>query len=857
MDHLAETFNDKGLPVTAGHGQLGKATLSLLWIAVSLCFFATETPREALAQDTATLPFSYSIGPETHLSPSPDILMDNAWNFQSQGGNLYLTGFDASTFKWKVCQGANLDSLYCHYYATNPALPPPTTSPGWPSLGGDGQGSYWPDGIYADPSGTWYITVHVEFNYNNKQPNSSHFRGIGLATSKDQGHNWLWQGWIVTSSNPTDSPNEYPGMYYDNGPGDDKIVVDTKSGYIYLFYQETWVRKADSVRSETIRVARSPIHSNMAVGTWGKWYDGNWDQPGLGGLASDVFFGNDSAQVSYDSYLSQFIEFGKTGDTDPRGGRSMIATASSLALENWTPQQQLESNFLKWYNQAIDPTHLDEDIIGKSFRVYVSASGGNTKGAEYYPFSLSSGRTTSPIDNIPYPVEPVNDCNPAWRMNDVAQGARTMASSDNGNAPSNATDGDLSTPWIAANGLFPQTLTVDLGASVPLGSVKQVWNERDDSTFAYQILGSNDNVKWTVLADRSDGVTRPPGETQLVAPLAAYVTDDLSGVSADTTLDNVYGSYRYVRLNVTGETNDHWASSAEFSVYLAEDIALGRYGSANSYTTGNPPNSAIDRKLNTAWVASGIPSPSSPQTLTIDLEVPQPLGTIIQRFNDTDNSKYYFSLRGSDDGSKWSTLVDYTGTGIEGPVSVSTVSGAHRYVQLYITRITNGHPASSREFEIYYPSDGPIVSGKSYKIINLNSGLLLDNPGKEGYQAQMDQATDGSTQDCKGTPCSRQIWRAGYLGENEWSFTNDRSGYVLEVLGASTQQGAAIDQGEGGGGSNQAWILESSGVGTYRLRNVKSNMYMDVTRSLTSVGALIHQWPGRDASQEWAFIPTN
>jgi len=646
-------------------------------------------------------------------------------------------------------------------------------------------------------------------------------------------------------------------MYYDNGPGDDKIVVDTKSGYIYLFYQETWVRKVDSVRSETIRVARSPIRSNMAVGTWGKWYDGNWDQPGLGGLASDVFFGNDSAQVSYDSYLSQFIEFGKTGDTDPRGGRSMIATASSLALENWTPQQQLESNFLKWYNQAIDPTHLDEGIIGKSFRVYVSASGGNTKGAEYYPFSLSSGRTTSPIDNIPYPVEPVNDCNPAWRMNDVAQGARTMASSNNGNAPSNATDGDLSTPWIAANGLFPQTLTVDLGASVPLGSVKQVWNERDDSTFAYQILGSNDNVKWTVLADRSDGVTRPPSETQLAAPLAAYVTDDVSGVSADTTLDNVYGSYRYVRLNVTGETNDHWASSAEFSVYLAEDIALGRYGSASSYTTGNPPNSAIDRKLNTAWVALGIPSPSSPQTLTIDLGVPQPLGTIIQRFNDTDNSKYYFSLRGSDDGSKWSTLVDYTGTGIEGPVSVSTVSGIHRYVQLYITRITNGHPASSREFEIYYPSHGPIVSGKSYKIINLNSGLLLDNPGKEGYQAQMDQAMDGSTQDCKGTPCSRQIWRAGYLGENEWSFTNDRSGYVLEVLGASTQQGAAIGQGEGGGGSNQAWILESSGVGTYRLRNVKSNMYIDVTRSLTSVGALIHQWPGRDASQEWAFIPTN
>ena len=107
-----------------------------------------------------------------------------------------------------------------------------------------------------------------------------------------------------------------------------------------------------------------------------------------------------------------------------------------------------------------------------------------------------------------------------------------------------AVDSNVSTFWCAEGEFFPQWLAVDLGLSCALQTIRQRFHDADNSNFKYIIEGSNDNQTWTVLADNS-----------------------ISGRTGQTFTDTISGSYRYVKMSVTGTSNGHWASSDEFEVY--------------------------------------------------------------------------------------------------------------------------------------------------------------------------------------------------------------------------------------------------------------------------------------------------
>ena len=64
----------------------------------------------------------------------------------------------------------------------------------------------------------------------------------------------------------------------------------TASGYFYLDYGSRIVPKGGVGGSTDwlAHVARAPITGKMATGTWQKWYDGSWSQPGVGGLESNM-----------------------------------------------------------------------------------------------------------------------------------------------------------------------------------------------------------------------------------------------------------------------------------------------------------------------------------------------------------------------------------------------------------------------------------------------------------------------------------------------------------------------------------------------------------------------------------------
>ena len=101
-------------------------------------------------------------------------------------------------------------------------------------------------------------------------------------------------------------------------------------------------------------------------------------------------------------------------------------------------------------------------------------------------------------------------------------------------------DNSPRTYWCAGNGTFPQWLSVDLGVNTELSFIQTKFYANEQ--WKYKIEGSVDNIVWMSLASHTDGAV-------------GYFMKD-----------SVIGSFRYIRITVTGSTVD-WAAIREFSVY--------------------------------------------------------------------------------------------------------------------------------------------------------------------------------------------------------------------------------------------------------------------------------------------------
>ena len=160
-------------------------------------------------------------------------------------------------------------------------------------------------GVWVEPgTGTWHALINDEYQFdpwNTKGDDATiaervstglHNDRVLLATSTDEGRSWQYQGPALTSAwdhngavDDTSSPgNTYP--FGDSGP---RLFVDYSTGYFYITYNVKIYQKpaARTVASWT-GMARAPISGNMAPGTWQKYYNGSWSQPGVDGIDGNV-----------------------------------------------------------------------------------------------------------------------------------------------------------------------------------------------------------------------------------------------------------------------------------------------------------------------------------------------------------------------------------------------------------------------------------------------------------------------------------------------------------------------------------------------------------------------------------------
>jgi Pectate lyase superfamily protein/Carbohydrate binding module (family 6)/F5/8 type C domain/Abnormal spindle-like microcephaly-assoc'd, ASPM-SPD-2-Hydin/Fibronectin type III domain len=138
----------------------------------------------------------------------------------------------------------------------------------------------------------------------------------------------------------------------------------------------------------------------------------------------------------------------------------------------------------------------------------------------------------------------------------LALGATATASSNESGFPaSNANDGNTSTYWESLDGAgYPQTLTLNFGQVLPLGSVTLTLPPLSDwatRTETLSVLGSNNGTSWTTIVASAgytfNPSTTPPNTVSFNLPAGT--------------------SYQYLQLSFTANTGWTAAQVSEFEVF--------------------------------------------------------------------------------------------------------------------------------------------------------------------------------------------------------------------------------------------------------------------------------------------------
>ncbi|WP_317617769.1 RICIN domain-containing protein [Streptomyces sp. SDr-06] len=255
-------------------------------------------------------------------------------------------------------------------------------------------------GVWVDPdTGDWYGLVHNEFT---PAPfgDGIHFDAIDYAVSRDQGRTWTIKDHAITSPYSTKRGDtaQFPHETYSYGDGDQRLFVDTASGYFYVYYGSRIVAKGGNWQDSLAHVARAPISSKMARGSWQKWYDGHWSQPGVGGLESNMVPVDASSSTGYTPVAGDY-DPANAGTVSQQIAAGQLPTKSPLFVMNITYNAYL--GLYIGEPEAVNGTapqrfYATDDLASQKWRL-IGDTGGYTNNSWYRWFLDGANRTNSTI----------------------------------------------------------------------------------------------------------------------------------------------------------------------------------------------------------------------------------------------------------------------------------------------------------------------------------------------------------------------------------------------------------------------------------------------------------------------------
>jgi hypothetical protein len=211
-------------------------------------------------------------------------------------------------------------------------------------------------------------------------------RQVHLASSTDKGLTWNYEGPLLTGDTSV-PPFAHSGSYWEGGDGDFYLFVDEPGGYTYLFTTYyLWPKPGlNAPFFMRHRVARCKLSDKMASGKWQRFYNGAWDQPGIGGKASYV----NAHRVIYNSYLKKFVSFNYG---------SSLSYCTDLSRQDWSPCFSIPGDF--WGTQKnLEMTPVHEDGIntwacGQTMHLYTYLEGWNAGPGNLYQIEFGPGETS-------------------------------------------------------------------------------------------------------------------------------------------------------------------------------------------------------------------------------------------------------------------------------------------------------------------------------------------------------------------------------------------------------------------------------------------------------------------------------
>ncbi|MEV4252336.1 RICIN domain-containing protein [Spirillospora sp. NPDC049652] len=436
-----------------------RRTLAAAVAATLSAFTVTAAVPASAAPPDAT--YTVSTGPRveyrypTDTPASPYIDKDGTFYFQ-QSAALYGandprywdfftgTNFDNATRSSAISNAVNpansLDrnndtTWRCNNSPTGVEATPP------PSGSGYSQKNYCDlVGVWVDPdTGYWYGLVHNEFT---PEPwgkaGFSHYDALDVAVSTNQGKVWKITGHAITSPYSTRRGDTaaFPNQTWDYGDGDPRLFVDVASGYFYVYYASRIQPKPGAGGGVTslAHVARAPMSSKMATGSWKKWFNGSWTEPGVGGRESNMLPVDASNSTGYTPVANDYNP-ANTGNVDQQIAAGTVPRKADLLMMNIaynaylglyigepevvdqsapTSQRYYVTDDLStqkwhligdsgayktdsWYRWMLDGANkTNSTIVGKTYRSYCAYFCGGPTDGEYHDVTIGSSAPAAP-----------------------------------------------------------------------------------------------------------------------------------------------------------------------------------------------------------------------------------------------------------------------------------------------------------------------------------------------------------------------------------------------------------------------------------------------------------------------------
>ncbi|MCC9306175.1 RICIN domain-containing protein [Kitasatospora sp. RB6PN24] len=674
--------------------------------------------------------------------------------------------------------------------------------------------------VWVDPdTGNWYGLVHNEFT---PQPfgDGLHYDAIDYAVSTDQGKTWSIKDHVITSPYSTvrGDTTAFPQQTFDYGDGDQRLFVDTASGYFYVFYGSRIVDKGGSWGDFMEHVARAPISAKMAPGSWQKWYDGKWSQPGIGGKESDMMPadatnptgylppakeynpanpGTVSRQiaagtlqptsplfvmnVSYDAYLGLYLGTPQAVDQSGNAPQQIYAT-KDLTTQKWTLLGDTGGyHTASWYRWFLDSANLtNSTIIGRDARLYCSFGCSNGSSGEYVDLTIGSSK----------PAAPPVDLTKTYRIRNTD--GRVLAQ----------VAGSSATTSLAH----------------PTNAAAESWSFLSDGDGSYRVVNA--------------------------------ASGQLLGVDSTSTAGRAWGA----GLTVTGAAGGNatvgqqWfilrSAAKQYGGYQLVNrysgLVIGMSGDAGRLTETTPARSWTD----TTGGQVGGGRTAAEQTLTFTATGTAPEAVVITGPGDQSGAAgkaVSVQLTATDNTGKPLT---FSATGLPAGLSISPsglITGTPSTAGVSTVTVTasSGTAHASASFDWTVATD-------------LSGNHTLTTGGKALDDADHSTAAGNQLITWSASGGSDQRWQFVRQADGSYELVNGLSQMCADVSGGSTDAGAQVIQWPCSGAANQHWNVKQLPNGSYTVSSAKSGLLL--TTASTSDGALVTQQPDTGSPlQQWSL----